>query len=399
MTPSVRRARQPFGGAAPEADVPVDAEDLARLLLRKAAAARDPEAALVGDAVIAAAARAPEGAWRALAGAAEFHRVTPLLAPVVAACADARPAPPAFSHVRRTFAVLAARHRRAALARERCIDRLLTALSDAGIPVVLLKGAALAHLLYGEPALRAMADVDVLVDPRDGARAADVARQLGYAFERPPTSRFASRRHHHLPVATTTEDGFAVALEIHTDALALEHRERMPFSTVAASARTFSRGSGPDGRALGHVDMLRHLSRHTFGPARRVRLIHLYDLWRYPAVHRDEIDWGALRARFPHVTVAIELAAQVFSPRRTRVASGVGRGMIPLSEIAACERGARRKLAALLNPPPWWMHGFYGVPPERSLLLCRTVRHPATLARWMSTRLASRLSAPVAAAR
>lgn len=397
--PSVRRAQPLSGGAAPEADAPVDAEGLARLLLRKAAATHDREGALVGEAVIAAAAHAQEGPWRALAGAAEFHGVTPLLAPAVAACSDAGFDPPVPADVRRTFAVLAARHRRAAVARERCIDRLLTAFSHAGIQVVLLKGAALAHLLYGDPALRAMADVDLLVDPRDGARAADVARQLGYRFERPRPSRFASRRHHHLPVATITECGFNVALEIHTDALALEHRERMPFAAVAATARTFSRGGGPDGRALGHVDMLRHLSRHTFGPARRVRLIHLYDLWRYPAVHRDEIDWSALRARFPHVTVSIELAAQVFSPRRTRAASGVGRGMIPLSEIAACERGARRKLAALLNPPPWWMHGFYGVPPERSLLLCRTVRHPATLARWMSTRLASRLSAPVAEAR
>jgi hypothetical protein len=44
-------------------------------------------------------------------------------------------------------------------------------------------------------------------------------------------------------------------------------------------------------------------------------------------------------------------------------------------------------------PGPWWLHGYYGVPPERSLLLCRTVRHPLTLARWLGRRLAAALVA------
>lgn len=380
-----RRPGTPHSRCAQPPSERATVDELLRRLLR--AAAHAAEAPIAAEAWVGAATGC------ALAAAAEFHGVTPLLAPLVAARDDAGRAPSVPDDVRRVFAVLAARHRRAALARERCIDRLLAAFSRAGVEVVLLKGAALAHLLYGDPALRAMLDVDVLVDPRDGARAASVAQELGFAFARPRRSAFSAHRHHHLPVATTTEHGFGVALEIHTDTLALEHRERMPFAAVAARTQSVSRGSGPAGRALGHVDMLRHLARHAFVPARRIRLIHLYDLWRYPAVFRDEIDWCELRERFPQVPVALELAAQVFAPSHARAAAGVGRGMIPLSEIAAAERGARRKLAALLNPPPWWMHGFYGVPPDRSLIVCRTVRHPATLARWMATRVASRLRA------
>ena len=38
-------------------------------------------------------------------------------------------------------------------------------------------------------------------------------------------------------------------------------------------------------------------------------------------------------------------------------------GMIPLSEIAAAPMRPTDKLAALFNPPAWWLHGFYGVPP------------------------------------
>lgn len=393
MTSSLRRAQQLSGCATFDVEASTDADDLARALLWEAAADDAPGGDRATQTSIEAGTWVTDATWRALAAAAENHGVTPLLAPAIMA-RDARSAPSAPADVRRSFTVLAARHRRAALVRERCIDRLLSGFYRAGVEVILLKGAALAHLLYGDPGLRAMLDVDVLIDPRDGTRAATVSQELGFTFQRPPRSAFASRRHHHLPVATTAESGFGIALEIHTDTLALEHPERMPFASVAARTQSFPRGSGPAGRALGHVDMLRHLARHAFVPARRIRLIHLHDLWRYPAAFGDEIDWHELRVRFPHVLVALELAEQVFTPSHARAAKDVGRGMIPLSEIAAGERGARRKLAALLNPPSWWMHGFYGVPPQRSLLVCRTVQHPATLARWMATRVASRLRAP-----
>ena len=59
----------------------------------------------------------------------------------------------------------------------------------------------------------------------------------------------------------------------------------------------------------------------------------------------------------------------------------------PRSRVRA---SVRAKLAALFSPPAWWLHGFYGVPPENSLLICRTVRHPAMVARWMAMRLARR---------
>jgi hypothetical protein len=323
--------------------------------------------------------------WSALAQEAEHHGVTPLITPtIVAAGSGAVP-----EHVRRTFVALALRHRRAAAARERSLDRLLQAFAAAGLPVILLKGAALAHLIYPSPALRAMADVDVLIEGSDTARALAVARDLGYAFAPRHDTPFAGRMHH-LPAATTTECGFRITLEVHLDALSPNQPQRLTFAMVAANARPFSRGAGPPGLALGHTDMLRHLSRHAFEPARRVRLVHLYDLWRYAAVFRDEIDWRDLAARFPGVPIAIDLAAQVLTPHGGEgdAPAGAGCGMLPLSEIAI-ERGLRRKLAALLDPPAWWLHGFYGVAPGRSLLACRVVRHPATVVRWLARRLAA----------
>jgi hypothetical protein len=123
-----------------------------------------------------------------------------------------------------------------------------------------------------------------------------------------------------------------------------------------------------------------------------VRLKHLNDLRCYQTQFKHEIDWRELEQRFPHVIVALRLVSYVFAvlPNPIGFASeqvplGVGHGMLPLSEIASMR--FVDKFAALFNPSPWWLHGYYGVPPGESLLICRTIRHPLTLARWFARRL------------
>jgi hypothetical protein len=343
--------------------------------------------------------------WSTLADEAEHHGVAPLIEPMIIALSRKR-AGAVPDDVRRAFVALASRHRRAAVAREKCIDQLLAAFAIVGIPIILLKGAALAHRIYPRPELRPMVDVDVLIDPADMERAVAITRGLGYSFALRHESRFAGRLHH-LPAATTYQSGFRITLEIHVDAIPTDLHDSLTFAALAAKPALFRRGGGPPGLTLGHIDMLRHLARHAFGPARRVRLIHLYDLWRYQAIFRDEIDWPELALRFPDVIVILWLVSYVFaSPHAAAlpfnaaaapVPAGVGLGMLPLSEIA--DLGFKAKFAALFNPPAWWLHGFYGVPPQKSLLICRTVRHPITLARWLARRLVAGigLSAPAPA--
>jgi hypothetical protein len=134
--------------------------------------------------------------------------------------------------------------------------------------------------------------------------------------------------------------------------------------------------------------------RHAFGPARRVRLIHLYDLWRYESIFRDEIDWADIARRFNYVTVVLGMVSRAFADARAMAsasspipAGGVGFGFVPLSDTLASQDSWSEKLSSLFNPPAWWLHGFYGVSPEKSLSAVRLYRHPLTLARWLSTRL------------
>jgi hypothetical protein len=331
--------------------------------------------------------------WSSLTDEAEYHGIAPLIEPMITALSRKKPeAVP--DGVRRALVALASHHRRAAVVREKCVDQLLAAFAISGIPIILLKGTALAHRIYPAPELRPMVDIDVLIDPADAERAVAITRGLGFFFAHRYASPFAGRMHH-FPAAMTAQSGFRITLEIHVDAMSPNQGCSLNVATLTAKPIPFRRGRGPSGVALGHTDMLRHLTRHAFEPARCICLKHLYDIWRYHVIFRDEINWRELATRFPDVIVVLQLVSFVFA-KRGAVANpistfepapaGIGFGMVPLSEIAAADTGLFAKFAALFNPPAWWLHGFYGVPPNKSLLTCRTIRHPITLARWLARR-------------
>ncbi|MEW6442404.1 MAG: nucleotidyltransferase family protein [bacterium] len=76
------------------------------------------------------------------------------------------------------------------------LHRVLEALEEAAIPVVLLKGASLARTVYGDIGLRPMSDLDLLCREPDQARARKTIVSLGY----PEQATFVSPRHEKLSV-------------------------------------------------------------------------------------------------------------------------------------------------------------------------------------------------------
>ena len=65
-------------------------------------------------------------------------------------------------HLKASYYATAARN--TLLFRE--LSRILAALAEAEIPVILLKGVDLAQTLYPDPALRLMGDLDLLDNPK-----------------------------------------------------------------------------------------------------------------------------------------------------------------------------------------------------------------------------------------
>jgi hypothetical protein len=96
------------------------------------------------------------------------------------------------------------------------MGRILALLGREGVPVMLLKGAALVETVYPHPGQRTMVDLDLLVPRSDIQRAHAVVQTLGYSVGGARVARdddhVLATYHHHYPLR---RDGGAVIVELH----------------------------------------------------------------------------------------------------------------------------------------------------------------------------------------
>ena len=112
---------------------------------------------------------------------------------------------------------------------------LLGAFADAGIPVVLLKGAAMATSTHGSFSERPMSDLDLLIDPAGLAEAITIASANGWS------RRFAEQfdslydgMHHLPPLIDVRAPAMSVKLELHRE---LVPPQSNPFAFSASLVR------------------------------------------------------------------------------------------------------------------------------------------------------------------
>jgi hypothetical protein len=100
------------------------------------------------------------------------------------------------------------------IALREALGAVLLRLSEEGVPVVVLKGAALAALVYPSPALRTMVDIDLLAPKRDLGKVDALLRGMGYTPASPEISASGSwlDQNHHL--SYLGPEGFPT-LEVH----------------------------------------------------------------------------------------------------------------------------------------------------------------------------------------
>ena len=154
----------------PRRSLPADA----RLLL--ACAARGPDPGAIETALDV------DDAWSGLVERAVRHRLGPLVYATLRAASEAGAVRPPDALMTRLRAI----YDRHALRAARRIAKLAAigpALEGAGIPVIVLKGAALGPALFGDPALRTMGDVDLLVRRDQQEAAGRVLLAQGYVAD------------------------------------------------------------------------------------------------------------------------------------------------------------------------------------------------------------------------
>ena len=329
--------------------------------------------------------------WAALAGDAERHGLAPLahccLAPHRHRVPDA---------TMQQLDALVLRHRLWHRERTAVLADVLAAFRRASIDTIVLKGAALAWTIYQSPEVRPMADVDLLVPPAAARSAQLLLRRLG--FDAQSSRRRFGRYAHHLPVASRTQNGVTISIEIHRDALSHDTLSSISTINLTESARPFD-VNGTQALALGHVDSLRHLTQHLLEPSwsGRLRLVGVVDLLRYGLTFHESIDWQRLETSYPFVINALRCLhfviplpaplARYAPPASLAAPAGAGEAIRPLRAILAggSHAGMMREL---FSPPGWWLHAYYGVPPDRSLSGVRLARHPWRVARWLGRRAA-----------
>ena len=171
--------------------------------------------------------------------------------------------------------------------------RVLAVLGEAAIPLLLLKGSALAYWLYATPYLRDCADIDLLFRSRaDAEHAAALLAPHGYELEHP-----ASDLAYEMPCYLKREGVRRLELDMHwrlSNAPFLANT--FAFEELLARSISVSR-LGPHARGLSPPDALIHACMHRalnlFFEADGDRLKWLYDIHLLCA-SLASLEWTAL---------------------------------------------------------------------------------------------------------
>jgi hypothetical protein len=331
--------------------------------------------------------------WNTLPTEAENHGLTPLVYTQLQAAGVSIPA-----EVQQQLQARAMQHSHANRVRAKTLAEVLAAFQAAGIDALVLKGAALAYLVYPQPGLRSMRDVDVLVSKSRARQAQALLAELGFNAPLPGGDLPAK----HLPNAQRQAEGLPVSIEIHhnlysngTPATELEalRQRAIPFTIEGVTAYTLS-----------HAEMLEHIYQHL-----RVnllldslRLIWVADLVSLAERFAAAMDWPRVNPRIRHALALCHwltplseglLQAAALNPGRSP--QGVGQefqGWPRYSLVAQRPKGYFGIVRDSFFPAEWWLRFYYGLPSAPSTKLRidpafwwgRFVRHPLHILGWVA---------------
>jgi hypothetical protein len=174
------------------------------------------------------------------------------------------------------------------------LERILKALDEAGIPVIVLKGAALAATVYEDIGLRPMGDLDLLVHRQDFEKAEQIVRSVGYEPTRPELFPGINRKLAH-EISLVGGKGGNTTVELHWGIIAGDNDQRSPeMARVWEQTEVW--------RARGHVLVLSPIMTILYLSAHQIlqhgsdqfRLIWLYDIHLLFRCNGEFLDYDQL---------------------------------------------------------------------------------------------------------
>jgi len=340
----------------------------------------------------------PQTNWAALPAQAESQGLAPLLYTHLHRAGVSLP-----PEVKQQLQGLYLRHRRAAQIRTALLAEILSAYQAAGIEVLVLKGAALAYLIYPEAGLRPMGDIDLLVKQAQIYEAQGLLAEMGFGVPLTRPDRLPDK---HLLAITRQVDEFPITVELHYNLFEEDYPASMAIERLPGPPIAFSPGA-VTAYTLGYEDMLWHLCHHVAYHTqvwKPIRLIWVADIVGFAEQFVDEIDWAAVTRQVPIIPNTLSLL-HFITPlseqlRRHaqinigRTPQGVGQFFQgwPQSSIAKQrEKGYRRILYDTFYPPEWWLRLRYRLGSTAPLFWYRWVRHPLHILGWVLDLVKKRL--------
>lgn len=320
--------------------------------------------------------------WSTVLVLAEHHGLSPL---VYAHLQDAAISLP--ENIQQQLQARAMQHAHANQVRSKVLADVLRAFNAAGIDALVLKGAALSHLVYPRPGLRSMRDIDVLVSRSQVWQAQRLLADLGFNAPLPADGLPAK----HLPVAQRRAEDILVSLEIHHNLYA-DGTAVTELEALRRAAIPFTIGDTV-GHTLGYDAMLEHVYRHANNIFNPLRLIWIADLVSWAERFAGEINWRRVHPAIrnalalpPWLPPRIEesLGAVAFSHRRSP--HGIGQefqGWPRYSMAAQREKGIWGTFQDTFFPSVWWLRFYYGLPAGFAVWWGRFVRHPLHMLGWI----------------
>jgi hypothetical protein len=290
------------------------------------------------------------------------------------------------------------------------LELIETRFAIEGIPIVLLKGAALATTAYRDSSLRPMTDLDLWVRDEDMPRASGVLSGLGFRLEgglphRPRALQERSRGE----LVFRPEDGGHGLVELHFGAFqGWWARRTADPDDQGLWSRAVPVGPGRHARCLAPEDATLqtafHVAINQFGQAPWRGLMDLAVLARvYPIDWRTVADravaWRLATVTWLVLDLANELAglpgcepalARLRPPRPRRAVlrafmsaraliagrelTAIGRRHAFLASLVDRRRDGARLIGRTIWPEPWWIAARYGRPVSRAHHLLSLVR-------------------------
>lgn len=173
-------------------------------------------------------------------------------------------------------------------------ETLLSTLNSSHLPVIPLKGIYMVQMVYQNPALRPMGDLDILIKSQDSDQVVEIIRSMGYQPSRPYNLRSEYKFHRHLP--EFIKQG-AVPVEVHS---ALQEPTD-PYNIDPGALWSRARETDHGGHVIYSLDVcdtILYLCLNVaFHDLFHLGLIGLYDLGSVIEHYRTTLDYDELFER------------------------------------------------------------------------------------------------------